>query len=110
MYNRYVPQNDGTYTRKPIPEQRRDPAPPIPKEPPRPAPPPLTPPCQNCIHQAKPKPRASSQPLKNFWKQLLPKDFATEDLLIILLLLLMAGDCPDEQNSALLTLALYLFL
>ena len=26
------------------------------------------------------------------------------------LLLLMAGDCPEEQNTALLTLVLYLFL
>jgi hypothetical protein len=28
----------------------------------------------------------------------------------VLLLLLMAGDSPDDQNSALLTLALYLFM
>ena len=41
---------------------------------------------------------------------MLPKDFDTEDLLVILLLLLMAGDCQEDQNSALLTLALYLFL
>jgi hypothetical protein len=40
----------------------------------------------------------------------MPKDFGTEDLLIVLLLLLMAGDCPEDQNTALLTLALYLFL
>lgn len=46
----------------------------------------------------------------SFFKQLLPKDFGTEDLLIVLLLLLMAGDCPEDQNTALLTLALYLFL
>jgi hypothetical protein len=26
------------------------------------------------------------------------------------LLLLMAGDCPDDQNSALLTLALYFIM
>ena len=34
----------------------------------------------------------------------------TGDLLIVLLLLLMAGDCPEDQNTALLTLAIYLFL
>jgi hypothetical protein len=34
----------------------------------------------------------------------------TGDLLVIVLLLLMAGDCESEQNTALLTLALYLFL
>ena len=41
---------------------------------------------------------------------MLPKDFDTGDLLIVLLLLLMAGDCPENQNTALLTLAIYLFL
>ena len=45
-----------------------------------------------------------------FLKQLLPKNFDTEDLLVVLLLLLMAGDCRENQNSALLTLMLYLFL
>jgi stage II sporulation protein E len=34
----------------------------------------------------------------------------TGDLLVILLLLLIAGDCREDRNSALLTLALYLFL
>lgn len=46
----------------------------------------------------------------DFLRQLLPKDFDTGDLLIVLLLLLMAGDCQEEQNTALLTLALYLFM
>ena len=46
----------------------------------------------------------------SFLKQLLPKNFDVEDLLVVLLLLLMAGDCREDQNSALLTLALYLFL
>ena len=31
-------------------------------------------------------------------------------LVIVLLLLLMSGDCQEDQNTALLTLALYLFL
>ena len=34
----------------------------------------------------------------------------TGDLLVIILLLQMAGDCAEDQNTALLTLALYLFL
>ena len=46
----------------------------------------------------------------SFLKQLLPQNLDTEDLLIVILLLLMAGDNGKEQNSALLTLALYLFL
>jgi len=43
-------------------------------------------------------------------KGLLPRDFDTSDLLIVLLLLLMSGDCQEDQNTALLTLVLYLFL
>lgn len=43
-------------------------------------------------------------------KQLIPKDFDTEDLIVVLLLLLMAGDCREDQNFALLTLFLYLFM
>ena len=43
-------------------------------------------------------------------RQLLPKNIETEDLLIILLLLLMSGDCSEDQNTALLTLVIYLFL
>ena len=35
-----------------------------------------------------------------FLKNLLPKDFDTGDLLILLLLLLMAGDCKEDQNWA----------
>ena len=46
----------------------------------------------------------------SFFRQLLPKEFEMEDLLIVLLLLLMAGDCQENQNTALLTLVLYLFL
>ena len=48
--------------------------------------------------------------MTSFLKNLLPKGFDTADLLIVLLLLLMAGDNQEEQNSALLTLALYLFM
>ena len=46
----------------------------------------------------------------DFLRQLLPKNLDTGDLLVILLLLLIAGDCREDRNSALLTLALYLFL
>lgn len=120
MYNRYIPQPDGTYRRNriqdaaQIPEQH--PAappsiPPVKKEPP-PAP------CNNCIHNCTPRrpvyqrePRgAENSNVSSFLKQLLPKDFEVEDLLVVLLLLLMAGDCQENQNTALLTLVLYLFL
>lgn len=46
----------------------------------------------------------------SFLRRLLPREFDTGDLLIVLLILLMAGDCREEQNTALLTLVLYLFL
>ena len=46
----------------------------------------------------------------DFFKNLLPKELDTADLLIILLLLLMAGDCEEDKNTALLTLALYFLL
>ena len=45
-----------------------------------------------------------------FLRRLLPKDFDTGDLIVVLLLLLMAGDKPEDKNTALLTLALYCFL
>ena len=123
MYNRYIPQADGSYRRN----RMQDPCPP----PPKPQPPP---PCQPKPEQEKPprpqpanpKPcpvpprqdRRREMPCANplggsvtgFLRQLLPKDFDTGDLLIVLLLLLMAGDCAEDQNTALLTLAIYLFL
>ena len=43
-------------------------------------------------------------------RQLLPKDFDTGDLIVVLLLLLMAGDCEEDRSSALLTLALYFLM
>ena len=123
MYNRYVPQSDGTFQRcrvgdspaKPEPP-RREPSCPAPEpEANVPTPPPKPPqrPCQ------RPKPRPSrpeprQEPhngnVLSFFRQLLPRDFDTGDLLIVLLLLLMSGDCKEDQNTALLTLALYLFL
>lgn len=45
-----------------------------------------------------------------FLRNLLPREFDTGDLIIVLLLLLMAGDCQEDQNTALLTLALYFFM
>lgn len=93
---------------------------PTPPPPPRPAVPEqkqevIPHPCQNCVHHPAPpppRPRPSDPPVGvlQFFRQLLPKSFDTEDLLIVLLLLLMAGDCQEDQNTALLTLVLYLFL
>jgi hypothetical protein len=92
MYNRYVPQPDGSHHRNRMP----DPAPA--KNEPQIAPP----------ETPRHPPRES--PVGGFLRQLLPKNFDTADLIIVLLLLLMAGDRPEEKNNALLTLALYFFL
>jgi len=114
MYNRYVPQSDGTYQRNRLPDQippppkpcpqpeRPHPVCPVPDPPKRPAPPP----------RPRPRPCRESEggSITGFLKQLLPKNFDTSDLLVVLLLLLMSGDCQEDQNTALLTLALYLFL
>lgn len=127
MYNRYIPQPDGTYRRNRMQEPAQDTPKPMQRE----EEPvreecvrePETPPCQKgqpcCpMHSSfRPSPppqrqKRNSQTVSagSFLRQLLPKDFDTEDLLIVILLLLMAGDCQEDQNSALLTLALYLFM
>lgn len=117
MYNRYIPQPDGSYRRNRMPEPRR----PEPKS--HPAPPPkqdVCPPPPEQREQPPPKkgghtghkvPISRQETgIGSFLKQILPKDLDTGDLLIILLLLLMAGDCAEDQNTAMLTLALYLFM
>lgn len=117
MYNRYIPQADGSYQRKrmqepqrPQPKPKAEP-PHIPQEPecvPSPEPP-CTPPKrqERCHNQSYQKQEACSD---GFLRQLLPKDFDTGDLLVILLLLLMAGDCPEDRSTALLTIALYFIM
>lgn len=131
MYNRYIPQPDGSYSRRKVPDpQQNPPSPPQacwkPEPPPCPPPQPQPAPCQprirpSCAHPRRPQLQPPRQERKeshhsqggsvtDFLRQLLPKDFDTGDLLIVLLLLLMAGDCQEEQNTALLTLALYLFM
>lgn len=111
MYNRYIPQPDGSYRRNRMPEPKphkpeskphesesKPPAPiPCPPEAPAPPPPP---------HRQSPQ----HTDIPGFLRQLLPKDFDTGDLIIILLLLLMAGDCEEDRNNALLTIALYFLM
>ena len=115
MYNRYIPQPDGSYRRSRMEEPHRRPPerphrPPEPSCPPEPACPPPEP---DCPPPPKPSPTPSHRPensVTGFLKRLLPRDFDTGDLLIVLLLLLMAGDCQEDQNTALLTMALYFFM
>ena len=104
MYNRYIPQPDGTYQRKRVEE--RHPIPPRPAPPPEPPcpPPEPAPPCP------KPEPHCPPPKPAGFLQQLLPRDFDTGDLMVILLLLLIAGDCEQQRSNALLTLALYFIM
>lgn len=94
MYTRYVPRPDGSYQRNHI------------SDPPMP-PPEIPQPEQSCQPPPKPKPAGS---IGSFFRQILPKGLDTADLIVVLLLLLMAADREEEQNTALLTLALYLFM
>lgn len=67
----------------------------------------------NCTVTPQPTPKGvipKGSSVEGFLRQLLPKDFDTGDLLVILLLLLMSGESKESQNTALLTLALYLFM
>lgn len=101
MYNRYIPQPDGSYRRNAMPDNRQNPrqqpppqrssAPPV-----QPSPPPSRPP--------------QPEPISGFLRQLIPQGFDTGDLIIVLLLLLIAGDSQEARSNALLTLALYFVL
>lgn len=114
MYNRYVPQPDGSYRRNRMQEPQR-PVPPPPQQTgptaytnrnsePADAPP------DNRTNRQTQRKRTVPTSAGSFLRQLLPGNLDTEDLLIVILMLLMAGDCEEERSNALLTLALYLFL
>ena len=114
MYNRYVPQSDGTWKRNRVSSPQVPSAPLC-----GPAEPPIcssdiTPPCEPSLppqrHSPSKKANVCSKPAGAFLQNLLPADFDTGDLLILLLLLLMAGDNPEDRDHALLTLAIYFFL
>ena len=106
VYNRYIPQQDGSFRKKQEPDQSRpapsgqrphpSPAPPVPEGQPRPP-----------VHEPQPPIIGN---IGGFLRRLIPKDFDTGDLIVVLLLLLMAGDKPEDKSTALLTLALYCFL
>ena len=120
MYNRYIPQPDGTYTRRSVqdPAQSRT----VRKDPeehihPAPQPVPVNCPPQEHSRSSVPRKQRPMPRQRNeksaaaFLKELLPRDLDTGDLLIVILLLLMSADSSGEdQGNALLTLALYLFM
>ena len=51
-----------------------------------------------------------AQGIGSFFKNLLPRNLDTEDLIVILLLLLLSQDGEKNRNRALLTMGAYLFL
>lgn len=134
MYNHYIPQSDGSYRRSSMPERGHKPqfnSPIIPS--PKPAAQPQQPepeavPCaapqkppqaapdreardnQNCSHPAPPVPQSNSQGILSFLKGLLPREIDTDDMLIILLIMLMNRDDDCDGLSPMLTLALYFLL
>lgn len=98
MYNRYIPQPDGSYQRNRMQDQRQKPS---------------TPPASGSTHipdPVPPKEPPQGHSVPGFLKQLLPKGFDTGDLIVVLLLLLMAGDSPEDRSNAILTLALYFIM
>ena len=105
MYNRYSPREDGTYTRNKMHDagDRKPPniqqVPPVQQE-------------TNEHTEFLPREQNEQHHKTNggFLKQLLPKGFDTGDLIVILLLLLMAGDCEEDRNNAILTIALYFLM
>ena len=100
MYNRYVPQSDGSFQRNRMPDKAppSGSSPPPPQQPAPPPPPPSMPIIQS-----------SGGPF-GFLKQILPNGFDFGDLAILFLLLLMAGDNKENRDNALLTMALYFIL
>ena len=140
MYNRYIPQGDGTYQRSRLPESR-PPRPPRPRppEPPKPAPPPCPPPEEPCPPECpdppaeqpcppdrpkppvpcpppeppcghRPPPREEPCSAVSFLQSLLPKNMDTGDLLMLLILLLLIQDGSEDAPTALLTIALFFLL
>ena len=126
MYNRYVPQADGSFRRsripEPAPERERPAAPPPPMQEPVTRESPHSP-NESCApprqHYSYPHVPPARRPpaydngagsVGSFLKGLLPQNFDTEDLMVVLLLLLMSGNSGTDQNAALMTWVIYLFL
>lgn len=91
MYNRYIPTEDGSFRRQSLPD-----GPQPPSQPPAPL-----------------SPSSPRKPVENagsFLGGLLPRGLDTEDLIVVLLLLLMSENCTETPNTALITMLIYLFL
>ena len=100
VYNRYIPQPDGTYLRMDVqpPQQQTASAPQPEPQPAAPCAPPLPPaPC--------------ARPEGGFLSRLLPRGADTGDLLVIAILLLLLVDSDtDDPLPVILTLAAFILL
>ncbi len=106
MYNRYVPKDDGTWQKRSVQDSSSR----------------QEPPTQSACSSSRssvcnkntgssPSAQCAREPdVGRFLRRLIPENFDTGDLIIVLLLLLIAGDSQENRNTALLTLALYFFL
>lgn len=113
LYNRYIPQADGSYTRNRMQDgPQRHTQPSHPRQRPQPEKEHIRPPEQEPVRPPRDNPPHHRQwdSGSGFLRQLLPAEFDTGDLIVVLLLLLMAGDCPEERNNAILTIALYFLM
>lgn len=115
MYNRYVPQSDGSFQKQKLQEPQSchsasssvdseiasptvscEPLEGIPDEPRE----------EHCAPHQTPE----NHSIGHFLKSLFPQGLDVEDLMVILLLLLISGDKGKDGNNALFTLGAYLFL
>ena len=98
VYNRYIPQPDGTYLRMDVQPQQTTAAP-------QPEPQPAAP----CAQPLPPAPCA--RPEGGFLSRLLPRGADTGDLLVIAILLLLLVDSDaDDPLPVILTLAAFILL
>ena len=99
MYNRYTPQEDGSFRKRRVSDSgvsRDCPEPDIPL-PENQTPPPV----YRCT---------APMGVGEFLHNLLPEGLDIEDLIVILLLLLITQEEKQDANQALLTMGAYLFL
>ena len=110
MYNRYIPQSDGSFRRSQVNDGGASRSPGNQRQPQagQNAPPSPQPQAPATVHQGSPRDMGMGN-MGGFLKGLLPQSFDTEDMIIILLLLLF-GNSGKDTNATFLTLILYLFL
>ncbi len=96
VYNRYIPNGDGTFCKTVVTD-----APPCPPQP-------IEPPCPPSVIE---KPVCEKRPAANPLRRLLPAGMDTGDLLVLLILLLLLIEAEeDDVLSILLTAAAFILL